>query len=207
MLLQNRSLALILLLLGAGSSLAHGATITLNFEGLIDGTQIASTYAVQGATFTNAAAITAGISLNEAEFPAHSGVSVATDTGGPITIAFANPIYSFSAYFTYASALQVSAVDSSNNQIAILMSAVEQNFTSSGNSPNEFIQLSYSQGFSFVTIAGDPAGGSFVMDDVTFQTSLPVNGNAPEPAAVFLVMTGLLVVGAVSRRLTRVVLN
>ena len=155
---------------------------TITFEGLADGTDISSTYAPQGVTFTNAVVLTAGESLNELEFPPHSGVNAASDANGPITLNFSSPVASFSAYFTYAEQLMVEAFDSSNRLLQSSSSLFDQNFVSSGNPPNEFISLN-DKGISSVTITGDPVGGSFVMDDVTFVTT-------PEPPSLVLLAGG-----------------
>jgi hypothetical protein len=160
------------------------SSVVLDFEGLADGTPVDSTYASQGAIFTNATAISAGLSLNELDFPPHSGQNVAIDSGGPITISFSSPIDYFSAYFTYVTPLQLIALDSSNNQVDVSSSLFAENPVFSGNPPNEFIQLSYSAGFDSVTITGDPAGNSFVMDDVTFEAGTQVVGAVPEPSAL-----------------------
>ena len=72
------------------------------------------------------------------------------------------------------------------------------NYVSSGNLPNEFISITFPGGISSFEIAGDPAGGSFAMDDFTFTA-------VPEPrtyacAALFFL---LLVTGREVCRRTR----
>jgi hypothetical protein len=154
-------------------SQARAGTV-LDFEGFPDSTILTSQYA--GLTFTNAIILTAGVSLNEFEFPPHSGVNVASDNGGPISISFDNPILSFSGYFTYLEPLTLVGFDALDNQVASAMSAFSSNdalFGDPGSSPNEFLQLAFAGGISSVTIAGDPAGGSFVMDDVTYTSQVP----------------------------------
>jgi hypothetical protein len=45
--------------------------------------------------------------------------------------------------------------------------------------PNEFLQLAFASGISKLTVAGDPAGGSFVLDDLSFTpTALPAHARA-----------------------------
>jgi hypothetical protein len=173
------------------SGYANCATITIDFEGLADGTLVGSTYSGEGVTFTSATVITAGISLNEADFPPKSGQNVATDDGGPIGVFFSFDATSFSAYFTYATSLQLTAFDASNSPITSATSTFTENFVSSGNPPNEFIQLS-GIGIRSVTIEGDPAGASFVMDDVTIDTSLAEAGAVPEPSQFALTCVGFL---------------
>jgi hypothetical protein len=180
-----------------GVSSAHATTI--DFEGLADGTSVGSFYLSNGVTFTNATVITAGVSLNEIEFPPYSGQNVATDVGGPITLNFSSPIVSFSGYFTYATQLLVDGFDSSNSEVASATSALTANFTSSGNPPNELLQLAFAGGFDSVTITGDPAGGSFVMDDISFETTgqtppppPPPPPGIPEPASIWLLGSGFV---------------
>ena len=179
-------LTLSLVTLALAAIPAQAATI-IDFEGLADSTPIGTTYSALGITFTNALVITAGISLNELEFPPTSGQNAVIDNGGPIQLAFASPVSSFFAYFTYASPLTLTAYDSANDVLTSAVSAFSQNFVSSGNPPDESISLTYSTGIDHITIAGDPAGGSFVMDDVTFNTSISSGGpSTPEPRTLLL---------------------
>lgn len=169
---------------------AAGAA-TIDFEGFADSTILTTQY--PGVTFQNAIILTAGISLNEFEFPPHSGVNVASDNGGPISILFASPISSFSAYFTYAEPLTLQALNSLSVQVASATSAFSNNEALSGDpdsSPNEFLQVAFAGGISGLIITGDPLGGSFVIDDATITT-------VPEPSAVYLltlVLAGLTTV-------------
>lgn len=165
------------------------ADSVINFEGLADSTAVTNQFA--GMTFLNATAITAGITLNEFEFPPHSGSNVVFDDGGPMSISFATPVLSFVGYFTYAEPLTLIGFGALNNQVAIATSAFSNNEALSGDlnsSPNEFLQLSFAPGISQVTIAGDLFGGSFVLDDVTFATpASPV----PEPSSWLLLAAGV----------------
>jgi hypothetical protein len=154
---------------------------TVDFEGFPDGTPLTTQYA--GLVFSDATVITAGASLNELEFPPTSGNNVAFDNGGPITITFLTPVADVSAFFTYASALTLTAFDNLSNTVASATSLFSGNFVSSGNPPDELISLSYLAGISEVTIAGDPAGGSFTMDDLSFTTQ---PATVPEPSVTAL---------------------
>lgn len=171
---------------------AHATT--LDFEGFPDSTILTNQYL--GVAFTLAIILSAGISLNEFEFPPHSGVNVVSDNNGPMTITFSTPVISFSGYFTYAEPLTIQAFNTGNNQVAVASSLFSTNdalFGDPGSSPNEFIQVAYAGGFSSVTITGDPDGGSFVMDDATY-TAL-VSSCTPEPSAIGLILTGSLLIG------------
>jgi hypothetical protein len=182
-----RALALVLMFAGAG----YGAT-TVDFEQFKDGAQL--TNQISGLQITNATVATVGISLNEFEFPPHSGVNAAFDDGGPITILFATPLLEFDGYFTYTTALSLDAFGVGQQIVASEVSKFSSNLALSGDpgsSPNEFFQLTSTSGISRVTITGDPAGGSFAVDDLSFQTrQAPA---IPEPKASSLVVAGLLV--------------
>lgn len=165
---------------------------TISFEGLPDGTSVGQTYSSSGVTFTNATVLTSGVSLNELEFPPHGGQNVATDDGGPVTLIFLNAVLDFSAYFTYAEAIRLTAFDSHGNAVSTASSLFSQNYTSSGNSPNELISLAFAGGIGSIFIAGDPSGGSFVMDDLNYRFGPSTNPltPAPEPATLWLLGTG-----------------
>ena len=68
--------------LGVAGRSANAATI--DFEGFPDSTVLTSQYL--GLTFANTIVLTSGISLNEFELPPHSGVNVASDNNGPVTM-------------------------------------------------------------------------------------------------------------------------
>jgi hypothetical protein len=158
----------------------------IDFEGFADSTSL--TNQIPGLTFSNAIILTAGVSLDEFEFPPHSGTNVVSDNGGPITIDFANPIVSFGGYFTYLEPLSVAAFNNTNSQVDLANSLFSNNLAlsgDSGSSPNEFIQVSSAGGIDSVVITGDPNGGSFTMDDVTLTTSLSVT---PEPGSYAIVV-------------------
>ena len=82
--------------------------INLDFEGLPDSTPLTTQYGSRGVSFSNATVITAGITLNEFEFPPHSGSNIIFDDAGPITLTFTMPISQFGAYFTYFAPLSLS---------------------------------------------------------------------------------------------------
>jgi hypothetical protein len=182
-----RSAALLLLALAAPAVLTAG-TITLDFEGFPDSTSLTTQY--PGLTFTNATVITADISLNEFEFPPHSGVNVVFDDGGPMSISFASPVSSFGGYFTYAEPLTLAGFDATNSGVSSATSAFSSNLALSGDlgsTPNEFLQVSFAGGISSVTITGDPGGGSFALDDATITTA---DATVPEPGTIFLLLSG-----------------
>lgn len=166
------------------SSGLHADTFTINFDNLQDSQVVGSAYAANGVIFSGAVIATAGITLNESDFPPRSGNNVVIDATGPITLSFATPVSAFSGFFTYLAPLTLDGFGSSNQLLATATSAFSQNFVSSGNQPNELISLVSATGMTFVTITGDPTGGSFALDDVSF-TPVPT---VPEPDALSLIL-------------------
>jgi len=189
-----RNWVMIAILLLPFASAVKADVITENFETFADGDVLTNQSA--GMLFSNAVVLAAGVSLNDAEFPPHSGNNVATDNGGPMSITFSDLAVSFSAYFTYLEPLTLTAYDASNNVVGTVTSLFSGNYVSTGNPPNELISLNVLGGFSSLVISADPFGGSFVIDDisVTTQAAGPVSG-VPEPSsvAVLAVALGLLV--------------
>jgi hypothetical protein len=154
---------------------AQSATV-LNFDGLGDSTSITNQF--QGVTFQNATAISAGITLNEFEFPPHSSSNVAFDSGGAMTITFSSPVQSFAGYFTYSVPVTIQAFGRSGSLLVSASSRYSSNETLSGvagSSPNELIQLASGSGISKVVITGSAAGTSFVLDDATMSTASTCN--------------------------------
>ena len=174
--------ALMLVFMGSARAL------TVDFEGLADGAAL--TTQIPGATFSNAVALGSGLSLNEFEFPPHSGQTVASDDGGPMQIVFDAPVMSFSGFFTYASSLALTAFDADGNSVATAASLFASNLALSGvagSSANELISLLAAGSFTRLIIQGDPAGGSFVVDDLSIVA-------VPEATTSALMLAGLLLV-------------
>jgi hypothetical protein len=179
-------------------SAARLSADTITFEGFSDGTILTTQY--PSVTFTNATILTAGVSLNEFEFPPHSGVNVVSDNGGPITIHFSTLIASFSGYFTYIEPLTLAGFDAADTEVVSAASAYSSNdalFGDSGSNPNELLQVSYAGGMSSFTITGDPAGGSFTMDDVTYISG---TSTVPEPSSLAFLLSGGIILVSLGRR-------
>lgn len=177
------------ILLAAGP--ARAAVIT--FDGLADSTVVGSAY--PGVTFSNATALTAGISLNEFEFPPRSGDLVAVDDGGPMRIDFASPLASVGGYFTYLAPLTLRAYSVTDALLGTASSSFTANLLLSGDFgslPNEFLGVA-TGGIAYVVVTGNTAGGSFTLDDLTYEAR-----SVPEPAVLGLLVTGLL--GVLARR-------
>ena len=171
----------------------------VDFEGFSDSTVITDQYS--GLAFSNAIILTAGFSLNEFEFPPHSGVNVLADNGGPISITFSSPIRSFSAYFTYGVPLSVDAFAAGNTLLGQVTSLFSNNEAISGvvaSSPNELLSLSES-GISKVVITGSSDGFSFAMDDMSYSGSNGGTGGTPELSTWGLMIVGFVFISFVAR--------
>jgi hypothetical protein len=168
------------------------AQVTIDFEGLPDTTPVTNQYSAQGLTLAGATAISAGISLNELEFPPKSGTNVVFDDGGPITGSFAVPVSDLEGFFTYSSPITLTAFNGAT-PVGSAVSSYPQNFVSSGNPPNELLQVSFAGGITNFSIVGAAGGGSFVLDDLQFTPgTLPSPSPVPEPATASLLLLGLL---------------
>lgn len=160
----------------------------ITFDDLADSVIVGGAYA--GVTFTNATALTAGVSLNEFEFPPSSGGTVAFDADGPMRVDFALPVASVGGFFTYLTPVTLRAFSATDALLGSAFSAYSSNLALSGDAgslPNEFLGLAVG-GIAYVVIAGDPAGSSFALDDLTFEVATQ---QVPEPAALGLLLLGL----------------
>jgi hypothetical protein len=186
---RKRFLVIVLaLLLVAFQSVAQADVI--NFETFADSEVL--TNQVSGLIFTNATVLTAGITLNEFEFPPASWMNVVFDDGGKMTIDFATPQASVGGYFTYLAPLTLTAYDTGGSLLGTDTSEFEANLALSGDPgslPNEFLGFASAGGITKVTITGDLAGGSFTLDDLTYIPAQPTS--VPEPGTLLLLGTGL----------------
>ncbi|MFZ4700788.1 MAG: hypothetical protein ACOYMG_12125 [Candidatus Methylumidiphilus sp.] len=155
------------------------ASTTLNFEGLADSAAVTNPYS--GITFSNTVALTAGFSLNQTDYPPHSGAGVVGDDGnGPMGIVFSNPADDVSAWFTFGSLLTINAYGANGSFLGSVNSGASNNFGS-------VVQIAMGyQGIGSLQIAG-AVPGTFVMDDLSFTSS-----TVPIPAAVWMVGSALV---------------
>lgn len=176
----------------------------LDFEDLSSGDLLTTQY--PGLIFSNGVALTAGVSVNEFEFPPRSGVNVISDDGGPISITFASPVLSFGGYFTYLVPLTLTAFDAGSNEVSQTVSLFNNNLAclggppcsgDVGSIPNELLQVAFAGGISSVVIRGDPAGGSFTLDDATIDVTA-----VPEPSTSLLFLIGAAVAIATRKTVT-----
>jgi len=192
-------LGVLVLALIALPRIVAAAPIVIDFDSLSDGEVVIAQFA--GLTFSDATALSAGLSLNEFEFPPRSGLLVVSDTGGPMRIDFGLPVTDVGGYFTYAQPFVLRAFDSTNTLLGSVLSAFSSNAAVSGDLgslPNEFLQLAL-PGMSYITMTGDPAGGSFTLDDLTY-TPGSTSTAVPEPGTLGLVLFGGLSVLRSRRR-------
>ena len=196
---RNCAILTLSALLMVGSSAQAVQFFTLNFEGLTELSEVANQYAAQHATFSGATILTAGSSLNEIDFPPHSGTNVAHDFGTPVRIDFGLTAYDWSAYFTYNSAVTIKAWDESNNLLGIVNSSFSDNYVSTGNPPNELLSFASATGFRAITIEGSSGAGSVVFDDVSYTVADEPNP-VPEPGTLVLFAGGLGLSGLAAAR-------
>lgn len=180
-----RTFFLITAFLTLATASAFADPITLNFDNLKDSTKVTTQFA--GLTFANASAITAGITLNELEFPPRSGSNVVFNDGGNLTITFTTPCLSLEGYFTYDSRITLTAFDGNGNQIGSLSSQFINNLVLSGvagSKPNELLSLASATSITKIVIS---TNGSFVLDDFKYNSTAAA---VPEPATLTLLLTG-----------------
>ena len=85
-------------------------SIALDFESLTDGEFVTTQF--PGLTFSNAIVLTAGVSVNELEFPPQSGNHMISDIDGRLSISFGTLATSFGGFFTYRLPLTLETFDS-----------------------------------------------------------------------------------------------
>lgn len=182
---------------------AFGAVTTLDFESLADLEVVTNQF--QGLIFSNTVGLQSfsavGGSLNDADFPPKSGITVVsnggvnaigeTTIGGSIVIDFTTPVTSVGGFFTYASPLTLTAFNAAHIAVAQVSSAFSENFVSSGGgAPNELLQAEFAGGIAELRIDIASNDATFTLDDLTFA---PVVSTAvPEPATLALISAGVL---------------
>ena len=152
-------------LISAGAT-AGASPITINFEQFADGTQITTQYV--GLTFTNALELTAGVSLNTADFPPHSGSGVITnDPDQDLSIVFATPQNGISVYYTDPNPspflLTVTGYDASHNVLGSATGVSNLGMSS-------LLSLNLADISSLVFRDGTGTPDQFVLDDLTYGT-------------------------------------
>jgi hypothetical protein len=183
---------------------AHAGQVTLDFEQFVDLDSI--TTQVPGFTFANAIVFTTTGTLNGGDYPAHSGVALAVDNGGPISIVFNLPglgaaqVTAVRGFFTYATPVSFEALGAGGASLGIATSAFSTNSLSSGNPPSELLEI-VAPDIRGLKITGDPGGFSVTLDDLTL-TFDPAAVTVPEPATWVFAVLGVAAMGT-RRLLTR----
>jgi hypothetical protein len=171
----------LLIFVAFASTVLYGQT-SITFDTLNDGDLVTNQYS--GLTFSNARVLTSGFSLNDLDFPAHSGANAITDTSGPISIAFSAPVSTFSGYFTHVNPITVTAFDGTGNQLATTNSSKNNAAVSGdGSVPNELLSLAATN-IAKVVITGSPSGNSVVMDDLNYSSSSALQFTTVVPCRV-----------------------
>lgn len=154
----------------------------VDFENFSDGDLL--TTEIPGLTFNDATVLMAGVSLNEIDFPPHSGGNVIASFGGVLTVNFDTPIHLVGGFISYADAagVNLSLYDINNILLADALFAIPvgpSNIVS-----NQFISLGASNIRSMVVSLNSPIPDNpFTFDDFTY---------VPEPATVLLISLGLI---------------
>lgn len=186
--LQKKSLAVstVVLCLAMSVGTVHGTVI--DFESFED--SFVLTDQVAGLTVSGGTVLTAGVSLNEIDFPPKSGLNALAALSGRLTVAFAEPIKEFSAYFTFGEPLLFSLFDSSGDSSGSFESPIASNL-------GAFTLIDFSiPGVASVLIASQDSR-AFTMDDLRFNATV---GHSPEPGSITLFAVAALAAVAARRR-------
>jgi hypothetical protein len=195
----SRSLLILLLATPLFAAASRADAATIDFDALGDGEVVTTQFA--GLTFANAMILTAGISLNEFEFPPRSESNVVFDNGGAISIAFSAPQASVGGFVTYVTPVTLTAFGTSGDTLGVATSTFGSNLALSGDagsSPNELLTLAFASGIARVAIQGDATGGSFALDDLTFQPAATTA--VSEPSSLAITVVGVMAIIALGWR-------
>lgn len=167
----------------------------INFEGISDSFLIEHMYAAQGVRFANAISLTAGFSLNEIDYPPHSGVMVVGDTGAPMEMSFFSPVSAWSAWFTWSAPLTIDVY--SDPYFTNLLGSIITTGSNLGFSQQVgLICLSNLTFQSIQILDSAPGSQGMIMDDLSFT---PAGTQPPIPEPSTLVLLGTACAAALSR--------
>jgi hypothetical protein len=188
---------LAVLVLAVSSFSPIGRATTINFDDLPDLSDVGGFYhSTYGVDFQSSISLTAGFSLNEIDYPPHSGAGVIGDNvandGDPLLINFVDPASLISGYFAYSSELTFTAYDHDGVFIGSSWSPNASNLESS-----LYIALSFSN-VSLLEISGATAN-SFILDDLSFEKT-PQTPGVPEGGSTFALLAVILPALALRRR-------
>jgi hypothetical protein len=178
-------------ILAAGLMSAFGLTVStgvlavvVNFEGFSDGALLVSE--VPGLTFSGGTVLSAGIGLNELDYPPTSGSNVLAALSGPLSLDFGAPT-AVSAYMVVGEQLSISAFDEFDQ----LLATHNTPFAANLGAPQLF-DFSWA-GASRYSLQSTQA---FVIDDLNFAAVPAI----PEPSTFALSATSLTVLVWILRR-------
>lgn len=174
----RRWLSALWLAIAAGTAQAT----LVDFESFVD--NFALSNEVPGLTVSGGTVVTAGISLNEIDFPPTSGLNVLAAPSGSLTLGFLEPITDFSAYLTFAEPLAFSAFGVGGNLLLSFGSPVGSNLGSTA-----LINFNM-PGVTLLVIAGQ-GGSGFTLDDLSFNSVTPTPTPIPEPSTLSLLAVAL----------------
>ncbi len=183
---MNRSAVALLLCLAILSPPALGAD-TVTFEPFDDDTPLSGQ--IGGLHFQNAVVLKAQFSLNEIDFPPHSGTNAAVNEGGDLALALLAPAQAVSGFVTYAQPLTILARQSDGTTLT-WTSAYASNLGGGdgapGSVPNEPFTFSSAIGIVALTFDGLAAvDDSLALDDLSIASAIP------EPAGALLALAGV----------------
>jgi hypothetical protein len=143
--------------------------VTIDFEGYTASTPVTTQYSQYGVTFAGATVLVQNVNLNP-PFPPHSGTAVVYDVvggGGAISLTFAKPVSSASAFVTGNRPIGLTCLDRNGKLVgaSVLPAA---NFIGSGTgvSPNYLLAVT-GQGIAKCTFQGGTSGNTYTLDDIT----------------------------------------
>jgi len=160
----------------------RAAVSVIDFEGLADNEVVTEQFAGQNVHFSaplagQTTAVQAGLSLNEVEFPPHSGVTVVLSDIGTIEVVFDALQASVAGFFNHASSITLTAFGALDDVVDTETSSGQNDGL--GGTPNVFIETSAATGIRRLTIVGP--SDAFTLDDLTFSPLPPPPGTVPEP--------------------------
>lgn len=177
---------------------SFGASANLiDFDNLED--FAVATSGISGVDIEGLVALSAGLSLNEFQFPPRSGSIAATNESSEVIFVFGPRIFSFSAYFSYVEPFQLFAYGVNGENLGIFPSAKNSHFADGDSLVNfihEEIKIFAEEPISKIIISSDSTY-SYVVDDVTFSHVTQV----PELSTSMYFIFGLtLISGCFARR-------
>lgn len=169
--------------LAFSASVFAASQIVLNFESFGDGDIVGSSIA--DLSFSGDVIATAGLLLEEADFPPRSDVSVLVNVDSVIAVDFASPVFSVGAYVTHARPLVLAAYDQGSRLLGSVSTLFSTNTVLDGpteSQVNERLQVTSAVGIDRATFTCASQGALFALDDFYYDTEAAPP--APEPGTI-----------------------